>query len=266
MWTNNGKHWFQYTPSHRLASPAAECTVLWASEGFLRFPPQGEQRAGTPTPALATCTDSSVERDNGDFSTHDVNKMITKWATFKQKEFYETMYVSKNTYFVNLLYKHLLKIEKTNKKKQHDFEFKFKISQCSKQVRVNVYGKKDRNSTRQKKRYRIKKRPTYLRDCYYVVCIRRQVIFAFPTDFLECRDGGNREVWISQSLKHQRQNTAEHHWVIGQPFSQSAWWENQSSTVLYLLRNCSKTWSKREDINFIKNVLRNAYCHEFTTT
>lgn len=27
------------------------------------------------------------------------------------------MYVSKNTYFVNLLYKHLLKIEKTNKQK-----------------------------------------------------------------------------------------------------------------------------------------------------
>lgn len=58
-----------------------------------------------------------MERDNGDFSTHDVNEMITKGATFKQKEFYETMYVSKNTYFVNLLYKHLLKIEKTNKQK-----------------------------------------------------------------------------------------------------------------------------------------------------
>lgn len=264
MWTNNGKHWFQYTPSHRLASPAAECTVLWASEGFLRFPPQGEQRAGSPTPALATCTDSSVERDNGDFSTHDVNKMITKGATFKSF-MRQCMWVKILTLWICFI-STSWKLKKQTKKKQHDFEFKFKISQCSKQVRVNVYGKKDRNSTRQKKRYRIKKRPTYLRDCYYVVCIRRQVIFAFPTDFLECRDGGNREVWISQSLKHQRQNTAEHHWVIGQPFSQSAWWENQSSTVLYLLRNCSKTWSKREDINFIKNVLRNAYCHEFTTT
>lgn len=64
---------------------------------------------------------------------------------------------------------------------------------------------------------------TYLRDSYYVGRVRWQVIFALPTNFLKRRDRRNREIWVPQSLKHQGQDTAEHHWVVCQPFSQSTW-------------------------------------------
>lgn len=37
----------------------------------------------------------------------------------------------------------------------------------------------------------------YLRHSYYVGCVRWQVIFALPTNFLECRDRRNRKVWVS---------------------------------------------------------------------
>lgn len=45
-------------------------------------------------------------------------------------------------------------------------------------------------------------REHYLRDGYDIVCIGRQVGLALPANFLECGDGGNRQIWVPQSMKH----------------------------------------------------------------
>lgn len=63
----------------------------------------------------------------------------------------------------------------------------------------------------------------YLGHSYYVRCIWRQVRLAFPANLLEGGDRGHGEIWVPQSVQHQRQDAAEHHRVVRQPLGQSTW-------------------------------------------
>lgn len=75
----------------------------------------------------------------------------------------------------------------------------------------------------------------YLRHSYYVGCIRRQVRLALPAYLLERGHRRHGEIWVPQSLQHQRQDAAEHHRVVGQPLGQSTWWRNNSEEWVQIL-------------------------------